>query len=188
MPFTNVSTNPSRYALYGILGITALAAVAAVAGFTPFGQLIKTQVAPSVGQQTLTGVINASLLSQGGHTLSVSAKTANGDLYDTTRSFLVLGLPPAPPAPPSQPSGGGSSGGGGGGGGGGSGGGGGGRGGSSETIRAPKIILTFQPEKAHTISGSFSGIMKDGKRTIVRLAHGQAVLEKTLKVPTANYC
>ncbi|MBI4021765.1 MAG: hypothetical protein HY372_00225 [Candidatus Andersenbacteria bacterium] len=101
--------------------------------------------------------------------------------------FALFGLNPTPTpsptplAPPSKPSGSSSSGGGGGGGGGG------GDDGGGEPQRPPSRTITFQAETGHRLSGSFSGIEKDSGRTVIKLAHPGAVLQRRVSVPAGNY-
>lgn len=91
------------------------------------------------------------------------------------------------PTPSNNPPSSGGDGDSGGGSGGGSGNGGGGGDNSEPTPDKPKRTYTYPTARDHQISGSYSGIIKEGARTVARLAHPSAVLSKKVQTPADNY-
>lgn len=187
MNYPTSPDSPSR-PRWPIVVVLILASGAIVLGliyfFPQVRSLLRTQAVQTSGERAVTGSVATSKLPRGNHRLQIIAQTERGDDIDNEISFTVQQAPPPPPPPPSS---GGGSGGGSSGGGGGSGGGSSGGSAPQAPPIKPKYVFVFQPEKGHIITGSQSGIRADGKRNIVRLAHGKALLEKAIKVPLANY-
>lgn len=132
------------------------------------------------------------LLKTGQNVLAVEIHQTNLTSSDISFDFILEGQmnEPQPPATPPPPPPGTGNGGGGNGGGGNGGNGGGGNGGgesSNEESNRPQHSAQFPAATGHKISGSYSGLRRDGNLTVAKLAHSRARLERKVSVPLGDY-